>query len=574
MADTGASPSRNPTSTAALPTAYRDVIAKPAEVYTQRVRRLAVEPGLAGKLALDATGGDALPLLAFTLAKLFEKFGADGNLTLARYEGIGGMGGSIDRALDDALRQAGAAGSEENLRKLIVPGLTTWDPEANAAKRLVARESDLLAGPRAVLKPLADAMVAQRLLTRGAEGEGRGAVTLEVAHEALLRRKPIEGWLAEEKDSLKLRDDVLREAKEWESRGKQADFVRRGTRLESAIDLAGQPAFAAAMAPAGAYLAAGRRLEKAGRRRARFFLLSIFTLMSGVIALLLARMYEHQLNGLIFRYARAHPVSNEAALALPKRQPFWDCAKTETDYSAHCPAMVVIPAGEFMMGSPDNEEDRSNDEGPRYKVSFRAPLAVAMHDVTFDQYDACAAAGGCKDAAADLGWGRDKRPVINVNWHNAQEYAAWLSAMTGQTYRLLTEAEWEYAARAGTQTRYYWGDEIGNGNANCDGCGSQWDKKQTAPVGSFKPNPFGLYDMHGNVWQWVQDCYVDNYKEAPNDGRAVTENEGCNRAVRGGSWILNPQYSRAAFRNRLEPDFRFNFLGFRVARVLFPPRTQ
>ena len=130
------------------PTAYRDVIAKPAEVYTQRVRRLAVEPGLTGKLALDATGADALPLLAFTLAKLFEKFGADGDLTLARYEGIGGIGGSIDRALADARREAGAAGAEENLRRLIVPGLATWDPEANAAKRLVANEADLIGGAR------------------------------------------------------------------------------------------------------------------------------------------------------------------------------------------------------------------------------------------------------------------------------------------------------------------------------------------------------------------------------------------------------------------------------------------
>ena len=225
-----------------------------------------------------------------------------------------------------------------------MPGLATWDPEANAAKRLVARENELLAGRRAALKPLADAMVAQRLLMRNAEGEGRGAVTLEVAHEALLRRPPVSGWLAEQKDELKLRDDVLREAKEWESGGKHADFVRRGTRLESALDLAGRrPDFAAALAPAGTYLTAGRKLETAARWRTRLVLASVFTLMSGIIALLLVRMYEHEVNGLVFKYTRARPITSEAALTLPNRQPFWDCVKTGADYSRYCPAMTVIP---------------------------------------------------------------------------------------------------------------------------------------------------------------------------------------------------------------------------------------
>jgi formylglycine-generating enzyme required for sulfatase activity len=142
--------------------------------------------------------------------------------------------------------------------------------------------------------------------------------------------------------------------------------------------------------------------------------------------------------------------------------------------------------------------------------------------------------------------------------------------MTGQPYRLLTEAEWEYAARAGTTTAYYWGDGIGKGNANCNDCGSQWDSRQTSPVGSFKPNAFGLYDMAGNVWQWVQDCYHGDYKEAPTDGSAWTSGH-CNRVVRGGSWGSGPRGLRSAGRGGNAADGRVNSLGFRVGRTLVTP---
>ena len=145
--------------------------------------------------------------------------------------------------------------------------------------------------------------------------------------------------------------------------------------------------------------------------------------------------------------------------------------------------------------------------------------------------------------------------MINVSWDDTQQYVAWLSRMTGQPYRLLTEAEWEYAARAGTTTAYYWGDEIGKGNANCDGCGSQWDFKQTAPIGSFAPNAFGLYDMAGNVNQWVQDCYHDDYNGAPIDGSAWTSEDCSRRVVRGGSWYYSPLSLRSAIRNWLAVAF-------------------
>jgi formylglycine-generating enzyme required for sulfatase activity len=143
--------------------------------------------------------------------------------------------------------------------------------------------------------------------------------------------------------------------------------------------------------------------------------------------------------------------------------------------------------------------------------------------------------------------------------------------MTGQPYRLLTEAEWEYAARAGATTAYYWGGEIGKENANCNNCGSEWDNRQTSPVGSFKPNAFGLYDMAGNVWQWVQDCYHGDYEEAPTDGSAWTSGDCSNRVVRGGSWNYSPQLLRSANRIRSATDGRNNSLGFRVGRTLVTP---
>jgi formylglycine-generating enzyme required for sulfatase activity len=189
--------------------------------------------------------------------------------------------------------------------------------------------------------------------------------------------------------------------------------------------------------------------------------------------------------------------------------------------------------------------------------------------VTFADWDACVSVGGCPQAG-DSGWGRGTRPVINVSWDDAQAYAAWLSRMTGKTYRLLTEAEWEYAARADTQTAYFWGDYVGKDNANCSGCGSQWDGRQTSPVDSFKPNAFGLHDMAGNVFQWVQDCYHDNYNGAPTDGSAWTGGDCSRRVVRGGSWYGNPQDLRAASRAWDSTVSRLYVLGFRVGRTLTP----
>ena len=233
------------------------------------------------------------------------------------------------------------------------------------------------------------------------------------------------------------------------------------------------------------------------------------------------------------------------------------------------PEMVSIPRGEFRMGDIQGSGDAG--EQPVHLVRIPRPFAMGRYEVTFDEYDVFARLTG-RAPPADQGWGRGRRPVINVSWKDAVAYAEWLSQQTDKRYRLPTEAEWEYAARAGTETAYWWGNEIGKNRANCDGCGSRWDGKQTAPVGSFSPNSWGLHDTAGNVYEWVQDCWHKDYEGAPEDGSKAWGKEGggdCNRRViRGGSWSYEPRYIRSAYRSRDVPDLRYGNLGFRLAQDL------
>ncbi|MGA7879457.1 MAG: formylglycine-generating enzyme family protein [Terrimicrobiaceae bacterium] len=232
--------------------------------------------------------------------------------------------------------------------------------------------------------------------------------------------------------------------------------------------------------------------------------------------------------------------------------------------------MVVVPAGQFVMGSSTSEKGRFRNEGPQHTVAIAKPFAVSKFEVTFDEWDACVAYGDCTPVVNDNGWGRGRRPVINVAWDDARRYAAWLSKMTGKPYRLLSDAEWEYAARAGSNKRYSWGDEIGKGNANCSDCGSEWDATQTAPVGSFAANQFGLHDMHGNVWEWVEDCLHRSYEGAPADGSAWVAGGECSlRVIRGGSWHYDPDGARSASRRGMSIS-PFDDVGFRVGRTLSP----
>ena len=237
-----------------------------------------------------------------------------------------------------------------------------------------------------------------------------------------------------------------------------------------------------------------------------------------------------------------------------------------------CPEMVTVPAGSFTMGSPDGEPEHQSSEGPQHKVTFERPFAVGRFAVTFAQWDACANDGGCGSyLPKDEGWGRGDRPVINVNWNDAQAYVKWLSEKTGKQYRLLSEAEREYVTRAGTKGAFWWGASISPEQANYNGRSTYNNgstgkyRQQTVPVKSFEPNPWGLYQVHGNVWEWVEDCWNENYHNAPSNGSAWTTGTCTYRVLRGGSWINDPQNLRAARRDRYNRVDRYYSFGFRVA---------
>ena len=248
-----------------------------------------------------------------------------------------------------------------------------------------------------------------------------------------------------------------------------------------------------------------------------------------------------------------------------------------------CPELVVVASGSYRMGSPSGEAGRDDDEGPVHRVSIGEAFAVGVYEVTFEEWDACVRDGGCGGYRPDdEGWGRGRRPVINVSWEDAKAYVRWLSRKTGKGYRLLSESEWEYVARGGTRSARYWGEgERGQcRNANgADEAGkrqySDWTIAScddgyvhTSPVGSFEANGFGLHDVLGNVWEWVEDCWNESYEGAPRDGSAWTRGKCGARVLRGGSWYDEPWYLRSAFRGWDSTGNRDIFAGFRIVRTL------
>ncbi len=230
-----------------------------------------------------------------------------------------------------------------------------------------------------------------------------------------------------------------------------------------------------------------------------------------------------------------------------------------------CPEMVVIPPGEFRMGARADEADRQANEAPQRAVRVARAFAAGKFEVTFDEWEACLLDGGCGYWPGDRGWGRGKRPVIDVSWEDANRYVVWLSRRSGRTYRLLTEAEWEYVARAGTSTTRPWGDALGAGNAACANCGNEDANKRTAAAGTFKPNAWGVADMLGNVWEWVADCRNASYEGAPADASAWLTGNCAQRAIRGGSWLTAAKGVRSAARGFYPAQRRDINIGFRVA---------
>jgi formylglycine-generating enzyme required for sulfatase activity len=558
---------------------YSEVIKGPAQRLEGTGRALKIEDGLVDALLADVEAGgdakDALPLLAFTLERLYDEYHAGGSLKLSHYNDLGRVKGSIETAVDQAFKAADSDPAIPKdridrlalLRRALIPWLAGIDPDNGAPRRRVARLSEIPAEAR----PLIQLFVEQRLLTTDL-AKDTGEQTIEPAHEALLRQwSLLQGWLAEDAGLLSVLDGVKRAARDWAAIGKNSAWLVHVTgRLEAAERLSARPDLAAHLGATDRdYLAACRRAESSARGRRRLVQAVIYLLLVGIITGLMGWINQdyikEQANWYVtmkphmISQVRPYVLATEAEKALKPLSAFRECAK-------NCPEMIVIPAGTFMMGSPAEEKGRTPDEGPLRPVTIAKPFAVSKHLVTFDDWDACVSVGGCPPVSAS-GFGRGALPVINVSWKEAGLYAAWLSRMTNRRYRLLTEAEWEYAARAGTTTRYSFGDDESkledyawyNGNS----------LSRTHAVGSKKPNAFGLYDVHGNVWQWVADCYAENYSGAPSDGSARGKSCAHDRRVaRGGSWETHPGNLRSARRGWYAADRRAQVLGFRLARSL------
>jgi formylglycine-generating enzyme required for sulfatase activity len=230
-----------------------------------------------------------------------------------------------------------------------------------------------------------------------------------------------------------------------------------------------------------------------------------------------------------------------------------------------CPDMIALPRGRFLMGAADQRPEF----GPAVDVAIVRAFALSVTEVTFDQYQRCVDGGGCAATPDDHGWGRGRRPVINVSWDDANRYATWLSRRTSHAYRLPSESEWEYAARGGAMTAYAWGELVGSGRANCRGCGaSPWDGTSTAPAASFAANGFGFHDMAGNVSEWVADCWFDRHDPAASGQAARGSTEGAcrQRVTRGGDWYYIAPLATSAARMKNAPIAASYTIGFRVAR--------
>jgi formylglycine-generating enzyme required for sulfatase activity len=265
------------------------------------------------------------------------------------------------------------------------------------------------------------------------------------------------------------------------------------------------------------------------------------------------------------------PLSRNEEIAVRPLDQFKECEK--------CPEMIMVPASHFLMGAKDGEAARSPDEGPQHEVSFARPFAIGRFTVTMSEWDACVAAGGCSYRPVDQGWGRGRQPAINLLWDDAKAYVAWLSRTTGRLYRLPSEAEREYVARAGTTTAYWWGDAFASAQANCAPSdrelipASADDLQPIAgtrplPVQSFAPNPWGFYQVHGNVYDWVEDCWNGNYDGAPSDGSAWTNGNCDVHVLRGGAFSRAAQTARSAARLWSGSPNRMTYMSLRVARTM------
>jgi formylglycine-generating enzyme required for sulfatase activity len=484
--------------------------------------------------AMEHAAG-ALPLLSFLLDQLWRRRTAEGLLTFAAHNDLGGLEGAIGRRAEEVFRDQPDAVHNE-LPPLLRALVTVTGDTATSQPATLAQVPEGSPG-RALVDALSDPQ-ARLLVVDGQQ--------LRLAHEALLTHWPrARDQVAADARDLELRGRLEQEAARWRAasrRDKRDRVLPAGLRLDEGLALCARWG-AALPAEVTAFVIASRHAARRNRRR------RIASVTGAVVAL---------------------PV---IAALIWAGVVWWGVRAVEAEME-----FVPIPAGCFQMGSPDTETERFPNEGPVHKVCLR-PFELGKFEVTQAEWRRVMIHN--RDPSQYKG---DRRPVESVSWNEAQTFILLMNVFGRHHYLLPSEAEWEYAARAGTKTARYWGDHAEDGCeyenmadlslkkrmpdidvANCyDGYVS------TAPVGSLKPNPWGLYDILGNVAVWGEDCYVGNYNEAPKDGSAVTAEDCSSRVVRGGSWIGTPRYQRAANRYERSPDSRNYYTGFRVVRTISP----
>jgi formylglycine-generating enzyme required for sulfatase activity len=545
----------------------REVVSRPAHLLGAQFETAELIDTITQRAAEESVKDvGALPLLAYTLNDMWTQMmrRGDGKLRLpAQFFELGGV--LVNRANNFLAERPGAEGA---LRRILTLKLATVREDGEPTRRRALR-SEFSDDEWRLVSELAD--YPNRLLIAAAS-EGNETYA-EIAHEAIFRRwDRLRAWITQEREFLGWKSELEGARRRWQAAplASRDDALLMGLALAQAQDWlakraedlpsADQDFIRESIRHDARERQQRQRMKHRARQRGALATVLILCIGAGLAWSNRAYLRAKAVTWGEVLWPKTLPAESEHT--LKPGQDFKECAD--------CPKMVVVPAGEFMMGSPENEEGRYSDERPRHKVTLARAFAVSKFEVMFDEWDACVLLGGCAWPAPEAaGWGRGTHPVIGVSWDDAQQYVAWLSRRTGKTYRLLSEAEWEYAARAGTATAYPWGDEVGGENANCEECGSQWDGKQTAPVGSFTANPFGLHDMNGNVFEWVQDCY-QAYNEEPSDGSAITSGECIRRVDRGGAWNSEPKDIRSAVRFRNTPDIRYDSVGFRIARSLSP----
>ena len=529
----------------------RQVVSCPAELLSARFETAELVDIITSRTAEDSVKGvGALPLLSYTLDDMWTQMVKRGDGVLRLPAQSFELGGVLSDRADAFL--ADHPKSQDELRRIFTLKLATVREGEEPTRRRALR-SEFSDEEWRLVSELADHP--NRLLVTATPESGE--TYAEVAHEAIFRRwHKLRDWIAAEREFLAWRTGLEAARRAWlatpDRTKKQALLM--GLALEQAQVWLGKRSDGISKADRD-FIVLSRKTLRRQRLRGRAFigLAAVFLLP---LLSVLAWMVYHSMPAPWD--ITSSVLTAQAEQALKPGDTFKECAS--------CPEMVVVPAGSFIMGSPENEAGRRDHEGPQRKVTIRQPFAVGKFEITLEEWHACYGHSGCLRFPFEF-FARSRAPARGVSWSDAKQYVAWLARVTGKPYRLLTEAEWEYAARAGQPERFSFGDDeakLGEYGWYRDNSGAP------QPVGQKKPNAFGLYDTHGNLFEWVEDCYKADYNAAPTDGSPLISIDCGQRVFRSGSYLEGAQELRSAHRWRQPEHSRFDDVGVRVVRKLNP----